>query len=72
MNDWLIQDPRPDWVNKSKPTDRDDISFGCGLIFLYYLQTQLQLWMPDFLQAGKPWPIITTGSPRTPPTRSWP
>ena len=52
VNDWLIQDPRPDWVNNPKPTDRDDISFGCGLIFLYYLQTQLQLWMPDFLQAG--------------------
>jgi hypothetical protein len=52
VNDWLAQDPRPDWVNKSKPTDRDDISFGCGLIFLYYLQTQRQLWMPDFLQAG--------------------
>lgn len=52
VNDWLLQDPRPDWVNNLKPSDTDDISYGCGLIFLNYIVSQLQLSMPDFLQAG--------------------
>ena len=52
VNDWLQQDPRPDWVNNLKPSDTDDISYGCGLIFLNYIQSQLHLSMPDFLLAG--------------------
>ena len=52
VNDWLLQDPRPDWVNNLKPSDTDDISYGCGLIFLNYIVSQLQLSMRDFLLAG--------------------
>lgn len=32
---------RPDWVNNTDHNDRNPISHGCGLLFLYYLNSQL-------------------------------
>jgi hypothetical protein len=45
---------RPDWVDKFEPTDGDYVSFGCGILFLYYLANQLNYQWPDIIGAGAP------------------
>lgn len=40
VNRWL-QSSRPDWVSTTEPTDKDAVSFGCALAFIFYLNTQL-------------------------------
>jgi hypothetical protein len=46
--------PRKDWITKSEPTDKDCYSFGCALLFLYYLKSQLNKSIPEIIQkAGK-------------------
>jgi hypothetical protein len=58
VNAWMNTNPRPDWVNNTftgnstTPGDQDGVSFGCSLIFLNYIESQLNLSMSDFLLAG--------------------
>ena len=52
VDQWLNQQPRQDWVNTTKGTDTDPISFGCALAFLYYLNTQLNFTINQILAAG--------------------
>jgi hypothetical protein len=44
--------PRPDWVINPEPTDGNPVSFGCGLLFLYYLKSQLNYSVPQIIQNG--------------------
>jgi hypothetical protein len=37
---WLDQNPRPDWITVSEPTDQDAVSTGCGVLFLSWLMSQ--------------------------------
>ena len=46
--------PRPDWVDQVEHTDQDDVSVGCGTLFLNYLAYQLNLRWPDIIAAGAP------------------
>jgi hypothetical protein len=52
VDQWLDVHPRPDWVNITEGTDRDVVSFGSALAFLYYLNTQLNFSINQILAAG--------------------
>jgi len=45
---------RPDWIDNVKQTDGDYVSFGCGILFLYYLANQLNYQWPNIIGAGAP------------------
>jgi hypothetical protein len=40
VNDWMTQG-RPDWISKTEHTDGNSLSFGCAIVFIYYLISQL-------------------------------
>jgi hypothetical protein len=42
---------RPDFVNKTEPVDFNFVSFGCALLFLYFLRTQLGFSMKAVVSA---------------------
>jgi hypothetical protein len=42
---------RPDWIDKTEPTDQDAVSTGCGMIFFYWMRA-LGFAVPQFVQAG--------------------
>jgi hypothetical protein len=44
--------PRPDYVGNPEPTDGNPVSWGCGLLFLYYLKSQLNYSVPQIIQNG--------------------
>lgn len=44
--------PRPDWVATNKPTDLDQISYGCGILFINYLRSQRGFSLRDICGAG--------------------
>ncbi len=48
IDQWL-NSPRADWVNHNENTDRNFASFGCGILFIYYLQSQLGFSMHDII-----------------------
>jgi hypothetical protein len=51
INTWLTGG-RPDWISKSEPTDRDQISFGCAIVFLNYLRYQKNFSFSDIVEAA--------------------
>jgi hypothetical protein len=59
-NDWLNGDAaspnaaRSNWIDNVYHSDQDDVSVGCGSLFLNYLAYQLNLRWPDIIQAGAP------------------
>ena len=50
-NAWLASG-RADWVTAPKATDGDSVSFGCALLFLFYLNTQMGFTPAQIIQAG--------------------
>jgi hypothetical protein len=51
---WLDTPARPDWVNKTNPTDQDAVSNGCAVLYLNYLNTQLGFGWDQIVRAGGP------------------
>ena len=49
---WLQDATRPDWITTPQNTDTVADSFGCGLLFLYYLKTQLGYPVWKIIQEG--------------------
>jgi hypothetical protein len=43
-----------DWIDNVEHTDLDDVSYGCGSLFLNYLSYQLNFTWPAIYQAGAP------------------
>ena len=41
VNAWLSSSARKDWISTTEPSDTDMDSFGCALLFVYYLYSQL-------------------------------
>ena len=42
ITSWLNSPkPRPNWIDSNENTDTDFVSFGCGIVFIYYLRDQL-------------------------------
>ncbi len=52
VNGWLNASPRPDWVTSTEGTDQDSISYGCAIVFIYYLRYQLGYSYADLVKAG--------------------
>lgn len=50
---WLNSN-RPDWVTRNDPTDLHLTSFGCAVLFIYYLHTQCGYPIDAIVQAGGP------------------
>lgn len=43
---------RPDYITTNLPTDQDQYTYGCGVLFLYYLFHQLNFSREDIIQKG--------------------
>jgi len=41
----------PDWISKTENTDRDSVSTGCGMVYLYWMRS-LGFTIPQITQAG--------------------
>lgn len=52
VNGWLNASPRPDWVTSTEGTDTDSVSYGCAIVFIYYLRYQLGYSYADLVKAG--------------------
>ncbi len=42
---------RPDWIDKTEPTDQGAVSAGCGVVFFYWMRS-LGFPVPQLVQAG--------------------
>ncbi len=53
VNRWLQSIPRQnsDWVSKTEDSDTNWVSFGCGVLFLHYLGSQLGVDLRDIVAA---------------------
>ena len=51
-NTWLQTPNRPNWVDTTEPTDGDVYSYGCALLYLFYLHTQLSHSTESIIQNG--------------------
>ena len=51
VNKWLST-ARPNWVSSNESTDGNPVSFGCSLLFLYYLRDQLGFTIQQIIQNG--------------------
>jgi hypothetical protein len=49
VNGWLQSATRNNWISTNEPSDTDGDSFGCSLLFLYYLRYQLGYSMTDII-----------------------
>lgn len=52
VNAWLNSNPRPDWVSTTEGTDKNNISYGCGILFLYYLRYEYGVDYANIITAG--------------------
>ena len=68
-NNWLSTS-RTDFITSNEGIDTDPVSFGCVLLFLFYLNTQLGFSPAQIIQAGGATPAATytnlTGDPSDP------
>ena len=49
IGNWLNSSPRPNWIDNVEPTDQHAVSYGCGMVFIYYLKDQLGYSMKDII-----------------------
>lgn len=42
---------RPDWIDRTEPTDQDSVSTGCGVIFCYWMRSR-GFDVPELVRAG--------------------
>jgi hypothetical protein len=52
VNEWINSSPRPDWIGPNEKTDLNQISYGCGVLFINYLRNQLNIPLDVICQAG--------------------
>jgi hypothetical protein len=52
-NVWLNLDPRPNYVDRTEPTDTDYNSIGCSVLFLNWLRFQLNYGWDKIVASGK-------------------
>jgi hypothetical protein len=52
VNDWLSQNPRPDFLSNEDPSDTNSLSYGCGILFMNYLRYQLNVSLFDICTFG--------------------
>ena len=49
---WMNTVPRQDFVNTTEGTDKNFVSFGCALAFIFYLNVQLNFSITQIIAAG--------------------
>ena len=49
VNDWLLSNPRPDWITRTDSTDTNRVSYGCGVLFINWLRHQLSWPLTDIV-----------------------
>lgn len=49
VNGWLQSANRNNWISQNESSDTDGDSFGCSLLFLYWLRSQLGFNMTDMI-----------------------
>ena len=54
INDWLNASPRPNWITKNDPKDTNFVSFGCGIVFIYYLLFERAYPISDVITKAGP------------------
>jgi hypothetical protein len=54
VNGWLQSATRHDWISSNEASDTDGDSFGCSLLFLYWLHSQLGHSMTDIITKAGP------------------
>jgi hypothetical protein len=52
INSWLQSSRDTQWIGTPENTDKNALSFGLSLLFLYYLKSQLNHSIPDIIAAG--------------------
>lgn len=52
VNDWINSSPRADYITTPNPGDTNQVTYGCGILFLYYLQDQLGFSLSQICQAA--------------------
>ncbi len=52
VNGWLGSVNRTDSISTTEPTDTDSDSYGCAILFLYFLYSQLGKSIPSIIAAG--------------------
>ena len=52
INPTAAKPSRPDFVNNTEPSDGNFVSFGCALLFLYFLRSQLGFSMKAIVSAS--------------------
>ncbi|GAC1312799.1 MAG: hypothetical protein NVS2B3_15140 [Vulcanimicrobiaceae bacterium] len=60
VNTWL-QSSRPDWLSRTEPTDKNKLSYGCGILFLNYLRHQLGFDLASIIATRPPFDLATLG-----------
>ncbi len=51
---WLNEDPRPNFVDQTEPSDVEYVSIGCSVLFLNWLHFQLGYDWKEIILAGAP------------------
>jgi hypothetical protein len=59
VNPWL-QSERPDWISNTEQTDKNSLSYGCGILFINYLRHQLGFDLATIIGTR---PQVGLGSP---------
>ncbi len=52
INTWLTSNTRNDWISSTESSDTNPDSYGCAIVFLYYLYTQLRYSSRDIILSG--------------------
>jgi len=50
INTWLKSNRAMDWISNPEHTDLDDDSYGCSILFIYYLYSQLGKGMDSIIR----------------------
>jgi len=60
VNAWL-QSSRPDWISRTEFTDQNELSYGCGILFINYLRHQLNFDLARIIATRPPFDLTVGG-----------
>jgi hypothetical protein len=60
VNAWL-QSSRPDWISRTELTDQNQLSYGCGVLFINYLRHQLNFDLARIMATRPPFNLAVGG-----------
>ena len=49
VNTWMQSSKRPDFISKNQTTDENATSYGCAMLFIHYLYSQLGFSLPAII-----------------------